>query len=223
MKKNLPFVIRIFGLRPHLSLSILTGIFTSLLLPESISDHNITRAIIGWNIGAGLYLVLAAIMMFGSSHEKMNARAESLDEGRILILVLVTLAVFFALGAIVAELPLVKELHGVPRYYHIALTTLTILTSWLFTHVMFALHYAHDYYRALSRGQHGGLNFPGVTKPDYDDFLYFACVIGTSAQTADVSFASKEMRRTGLAHCVLSFFFNTTLLALTVNIASGLL
>jgi uncharacterized membrane protein len=69
---------------------------------------------------------------------------------------------------------------------------------------------------------HGGLEFPGGQPPDYGDFLYFSCVIGTSGQTADVSFTSRKMRRTGTLHCILAFFFNTTLVALTINIASGL-
>jgi uncharacterized membrane protein len=87
---------------------------------------------------------------------------------------------------------------------------------------MFALHYAHDFYMTDQHGTHGGLEFPGEPAPDYADFLYFACIIGTSAQTADVSFTSRKMRRNGIVHCVLAFFFNTTLLALTINIASGL-
>jgi uncharacterized membrane protein len=73
------------------------------------------------------------------------------------------------------------------------------------------------------RGNPGGLDFPGTHSPDYADFLYFSCIIGTSGQTADISFCSRSMRRTGLVHCVLAYFFNTTLLALTINIASGLL
>jgi uncharacterized membrane protein len=89
--------------------------------------------------------------------------------------------------------------------------------------VTFALHYAHDFYVANAQGNPGGLEFPDLTTPDYSDFLYFACVTGTSGQTADVSFSSRTMRRTGLVHCVLAFFFNATLLALTINIASGLI
>jgi uncharacterized membrane protein len=85
------------------------------------------------------------------------------------------------------------------------------------------LHYAHDFYAARARGKPVGLTFPGTELPDYGDFLYFACIIGTSGQTADVSFTTSAMRRTGLLHCVLAFFFNTTLVALTINIASGLL
>lgn len=131
-------------------------------------------------------------------------------------------AAIVSLGAIVAELAVAKDIHGTLRYAHIGLAALTILSSWAFTQVMFALHYAHDYYVSEVRGNPGGLAFPGGHAPDYGDFLYFACVIGTSGQTADVSFTSRVMRRTGLVHCVLAFFFNTTLVALTINIASGL-
>ena len=152
----------------------------------------------------------------------MRHRALQQDDGRVVVLALVVLAAIMCIGAIVAELSVSKELHGLLRYTHIALAGLTILSSWAFTQVMFALHYAHDYYGAEVRGNPGGLDFPGGHAPDYGDFLYFACVIGTSAQTADVSFTTRAMRRTGLVHCVLAFFFNTTLLALTINIASGL-
>ena len=121
-----------------------------------------------------------------------------------------------------AELATAQDMAGAERSAHIGLAVLTIVSSWAFTQVMFALHYAHDYYSAVARGRAGGLAFPHENAPDYADFLYFAFIIGTSAQTADVSFTSRAMRRTGLVHCVLAFFFNTTLLALTINIASGL-
>ena len=162
-------------------------------------------------------------MMFWSTHERMRTRALQQDDGRIVILALVVAAAVISVCAIVAELAVVKDMQGVVRYAHIGLTILTLLSSWAFTQVMFALHYAHDYYSAVSRGHLGGLEFPGEHAPDYGDFLYFACVIGTSGQTADVSFSSRTMRRTGLVHCVLAFLFNTTLLALTINIASSLL
>ena len=71
--------------------------------------------------------------------------------------------------------------------------------------------------------KNGGLLFPNQKLPDYIDFLYFSCVIGTSGQTADVSFTSQSMRKVGLMHSVLAFFFNTSLVALMINIASGLI
>ncbi|WP_394788676.1 DUF1345 domain-containing protein [Rhodoferax sp.] len=216
------FLLRQIRARPRLSTSILVGIATGLLLSGWPGLQGVTRMVIGWNTFACLYLLLAVRMMLRADHEKMRSRARQQDEGRLLILAMVVLASLATLGAIIAELSVVKDMHGSARYAHIALTVLTIATSWSFTHVMFALHYAHDYYMNRAQNQPGGLDFPGTEHPDYGDFVYFACVIGTSGQTADVSFTSSAMRRTGLLHCVLAFFFNTTLVALTINIASGL-
>jgi len=209
--------------RPRLFACALIGCTTALVLPSSFALDALTSTIVGWNVGVCLYLILAAHMMFSSSHETMRRRAQLEDEGRIIILALVIMAAIMSLGAIVAELAAAKTLDDALRYAHMALAVLTIISSWAFTQVMFAVHYAHDYYATEARGKSGGLEFPGEPAPDYADFLYFSCVIGTSAQTADVSICSRAMRRTGLAHCVLAFFFNTTLLALTINIASGLL
>lgn len=214
--------LRIVRARPRLLASVALGVLTALWLPHALAQLAVTRAIIGWNVGALLYLALALRMMFWSTHERMRVRAVEHDEGSVMVLLLVVTAALMCIGAIVAELAVVKDLHGTLRYSHIALAALTIVSSWAFTQVMFALHYAHDYYLNVARGEPGGLEFPGGHAPDYGDFLYFACVIGTSGQTADVSFSGRRMRRTGLLHCVLAFFFNTTLVALTINIASGL-
>jgi uncharacterized membrane protein len=227
MSSNLPrrhlSLLRLFRSRPRLFLSGLVGILVTIALACSPDFRTATRLIIGWNTFALLYLASAGHMIFYSDHEKMRSRAQQQDEGRATILALVVLAAVATLGAIVAQLGMVKELQGWLRYTHIGLAALTIATSWAFTHVMFALHYAHDFYAVRARGKPVGLTFPGTELPDYGDFLYFACIIGTSGQTADVSFTTSAMRRTGLLHCVLAFFFNTTLVALTINIASGLL
>lgn len=217
-----PWLLRIVAARPRLFSCAAIGVATLLLLPESAAQQPITRMLVGWNVGVFLYLLLAAHMMFRSPHEEMRRRAQLEDEGRIIILTLVIAAAIMSLGAIVAELSVVRDMHGALRYGHIALTVLTIVSSWAFTQVMFALHYAHDYYASEQRGNPGGLLFPGGHAPDYGDFLYFSCVIGTSGQTADVNIDGRVMRRTALVHCVLAFFFNTTLLALSINIASGL-
>lgn len=218
-----PFWLRLLMARPRLISSVVLGLGTAYWLPMDLAQHVVTRSIVGWNVGALAYLLMALKMMFWSSHERMRVRALRHDEGNTVVLVLVVLAALMCLGAIVMELGVVKDLRGELRYAHMVLAGLTIATCWAFTQVMFALHYAHDFYARVIRGEQGGLEFPGGESPDYGDFLYFACVIGTSGQTADVSFTCRQMRRTGLVHCVLAFFFNTTLLALTINIASGLL
>lgn len=215
-------LLRTLRARPRLIGCGAFGLLVASLLPPQSTSHLVTRLIIGWDAGVCLYLLLALWMMFGSSHEKMRQRAQQEDEGKYWVLTLVVLSSIASLAAIGAQLAVVKGLHGAERYPHLALAGLTIVSSWAFTHIMFALHYAHDYYQAVARGHHGGVSFPGDEPPLYGDFLYFACIIGTSAQTADVSFSSRQMRGIGTLHCILAFFFNTTILALTINIAAGL-
>lgn len=210
--------------RPRLAVSALLGLGVALLWPWLAGEsREVTRWLIGWNAGAVGYLVMTAAMMVRSSHEDMRKRALTQDEGAAVILALVVLAALASLGAIVAELAVARHEAGLARALHIALAAATVLTSWAFTQVMFALHYAHEHYQSLHANEPPGLVFPDTRRPDYFDFLYVAVVIGTSAQTADVAFGSGEMRRVGLVHCVLAFFFNATLLALMVNVGAALL
>ena len=141
-----PWLLRLIAARPRLFSCAAIGVATLLLLPESAAQQPIARLLVGWNVGVFLYLLLAAHMMFWSPHERMRRRALQQDEGRMVILALVVAAALMSLGAIVAELAVVRDMRGALRYGHIALTVLTIVSSWAFTQVMFALHYAHDYY-----------------------------------------------------------------------------
>ena len=130
------------------------------------------------------------------------------------------IAVFIAIGS---QLVLVKDMTGLNKVGHIALTGMTVLTSWLFTNSLFAIHYAHDFYLSRELRKLDIMQFPGTPDPDYWDFLYCALVIGASGQTSDVTFADQRIRRVALLHCSFSFFFNTIVLAMTINIAAGLL
>jgi uncharacterized membrane protein len=207
--------------RPRLALSILSGVLLGLLLPAPLIPHVVTRTLIAWNIAALAYLALALHMMAGATHAHIRSRACSQDEGRYTVLLLVITSSVFALFAVAVELAAAKEAHGALKTGHAALAGLTVFSTWCVNQTMFALHYAHDYY--TSKGEHRGLCFPGTEQPDYFDFLYAAAIIGTSGQTADVSFDSAQSRRVGLAHSVLSFFFNTIVLAFTINLAAGMI
>lgn len=209
--------------RPRLLASALVGVLVVWALPQVLPTRDVTRWLIGWNAGAWTYLLLAGVMMARSSPERMRRRALTQDDGAAAILTLVVLAALAGLGAIVAELGVARDEQGLSRHLHIGLAALTVVSSWAFTQLMFALHYAHEFYLAQQRGQAGGLLFPDTNQPGYLDFVYAAAIIGTSAQTADVSFNSASMRRVGLVHSVLAFLFNTTLLALTVNVGSNLI
>ena len=208
-------------IRPRLFICAAAGLVVGYALPQSMVSDAVSRGLIGWNAGALLYIVLASLMMARSSVDDMNRRAQYQDDGRLTILTGVVIASIASLFAIVAELGLAKDLKGDAKILHIALAIATILSSWAFTQVMFAIHYAHEYYDNDSGERDGGIEFPGTADPDYMDFLYCACIIGTSGQTADVSFTSRSTRRVALVQSVLAFFFNTTLIALTINIAAS--
>ena len=213
---------RAVAVRPRLWFTLVLALAVGALLPVGWLPQALTRWLLAWNVGTLLYVALAAWMMLRSTQGHMRQRARLHDEGQRVILLLVALAALASLVAIAGQLSLARQLHGAAKAWHVALAGVTVLSSWAFIQVMFTLHYAHDYYAALGRQQRPGLKFPDDEPPDYGDFFYFAAVIGTSAQTADVSFVTKPMRRVGTLHCVLAFFFNTTVLALLINIGASL-
>jgi len=193
-----------------------------MVVPAQWIAQPVTRALIAWNGGALLYLVLAFTMMARSSINHMRSRARLQDEGAGVVLVLVIWLSLVTLFAITAELSTAKNFTGPVKTGHVVLAGVTILTAWLVMQIMFALHYANQYYLAQADDRRG-LDFPGKDPPDYFDFFYASATIGTSGQTADISFNTRSLRRVGLVHSILAFFFNTFLLALAINIAANLM
>jgi len=214
---------RVVRARPRLFIATSVGLVVAAFLPDAVTSHWVTRWLVGWNAGTVLYVVMAAVMMIRSSVRHMRQRAELQDDGQVVVLSLVCLTTIASLAAIGGELAVAKDLGGVVKVAHIALAGFTVLSSWAFIQTMFALHYAHEYYAHRAVGESAGLNFPGSQAPGYGDFFYFSTVIGTSGQTADVAFSTKAMRRIGTMHCILAFFYNTTVLALLINIGASLL
>jgi len=154
-------------------------------------------------------------MMTRCDHAHIRRNAVLQDDGRFLILLVTALGAFASIAAIVSEL---GSQRGAPQ---LALATVTIALSWAAVHTAFALHYAHDYYRGAKPG---GLQFPSGYEhdhADYWDFVYFSFVIGMTAQVSDVGITDRTIRRTATAHGIISFIFNTALVALMVNIAAS--
>jgi uncharacterized membrane protein len=216
-------ILRQIHARPRLAIATAVAVAVGTLLPEEIAAHPVTRWLLAWNCATVLYVLLAAVMMIRSTSHQMRRRAQLQDDGQIAILALTALAAIASLAAIAGQLAVVKDMHGYLKGAHIALAGITVLSSWAFIQVMFALHYAHQYYAAVCHGRPAVLSFPGGEDPDYGEFFYFAAVIGTSGQTADVAFVSKPLRRIGSLHCILAYLFNTTVLALLINIGAGIL
>ena len=203
--------------QPRLVTSIVVGCLLWFVLPGRPS----TRALMAWDCATGLYLVLALTMMAGSNIDGIRDRAASQDEGQMVILGLTTTTALVSLVGVMVELSRAKLLKTHDGWEHIALAAITVFLSWSFLHTMFAVHYAHEYYTPDDDGSAEGLEFPGHEPPDYLDFMYFSFVIGTACATADVNVTAKRLRRLTMLHCIVAFFFNTTILALTVNIGAG--
>ena len=205
--------------QPRFFTAALVGVLLWFFLPHDWRRS--TRLLVAWDCATGLYLTLAAVMMARSSIDRIRDRAALQDEGQLLILVLTAIAALISLGGTMAEMAAAKSLKGDGGGQHIALAVLTVLLSWMFAHTIFAIHYAHEYFAGSEGDLAEGLEFPGHEPPDYWDFVYYSFVIGTATATADVNVTSKNMRRITTLHCVFAFFFNTTILALTVNVGAG--
>jgi uncharacterized membrane protein len=212
---RLPRAVRIVYARPRTFVSVAIGLLAFFLLPSTL--RLVTRLLIGWDIFIAFYLALAYAMMLRSGVTHIRRNAVMQDDGRFLILMVTALGAFASIAAIVFELGAAHR--GGPQ---LTLATITIALSWAMVHTTFALHYAHDYYRGAKPG---GLAFPGADQsgeePDYWDFVYFSFVVGMTAQVSDVGITNKTIRRTATAHGIISFIFNTALLALMVNIAAS--
>jgi uncharacterized membrane protein len=212
--KKMPVPLRVVYARPRTFIAMAIGVIAFFLLPGSLRP--VTRLLVGWDVFVSLYLVLVFTMVLrsGIAHIRRNAMLQ--DDGRFLILLVTAFGAFASIAAILFELGASNR--SAPG---LALATITIALSWAAVHTVFSLHYAHEYYRG---SKPGGLQFPnGDThdEADYWDFVYFSFVIGMTAQVSDVGITDKIIRRTATVHGIISFVFNTALVALMVNIAAS--
>ena len=213
--------------RPRILICALLGVAIYLALPAQMRVA--TRGLVAWNIATVAFIALVGWMMLRSNLQSIASHASLEDENQWVLLLVGIIAACAAMAAIVAELGVVKDMTGLRKGEHIALTAATILSAWVFIHLLFALHYAHEYYAPTRTKDdppetpRAGLKFPAHSQPSYGDFAYFSFVIGCACATADVETISRPMRNVALVHGVVSFFFNTIILALTINIGAGLI
>lgn len=207
--------------RPYLMAAIAVGVALYFASAPWLS-RPVTRALIGWDGGIVVFLALTLLfMMRGADLARIKQRAIAHDEGGRFILVLTILAAIASVGALVAELSIAKGTPGAE--WRIVLAAGTVVLSWTFVQIVFAMHYAHVYYLEEAEGlPKGGLEFGECGEPDYWDFVHFALVLGATSQTADITFSTKEMRRIGTLHTLVAFGFNTAILATMINLAAAL-
>jgi uncharacterized membrane protein len=183
-----------------------------------------TRLVLAWDIGVLVYLLSAGQLFVTEPADRMPAAAEAQQEGEWTIFALTLAVVIVSFVAVSGEFAAIKSTTQAARGWAVALVAITLLLSWLMTHVTFAFRYAHEFYARDAGGPDvdRGLDFPGEKEPDYLDFLYFALVLGMTFQVSDVQITSRKLRRVATLHGLLSFLFNTVIVAFTVNIAAGL-
>jgi uncharacterized membrane protein len=209
--------------RPRLFVGLIAGILTAFAMPAEVG--RVTRAVVAWDTGVVVYLVLSAWLFGAERISRMADDAARQQEGEWTIFALTIAAVVFSFVAIFGEFAMLHDAKAEEKALRITLVAVTLFASWLMTHTTFAFRYAHEYYSRDRGAQEvdGGLDFPGEKRPDYLDFVYFSLVLGMTFQVSDVQITARKFRRLAAMHGLLSFLFNTIIVALTVNIAAGLL
>ncbi len=213
--------------RPKLYIAIAVAAVTLWLAPDSLPKS--ARAVMAWDAGAIVYVALALWIFASHDSDDIRKLAAAEDETRFTFFVIVIVAALLSFWSVVGLIGEARAVEGMVKGGFLALSGVAILSSWLVLQIVFTLHYAHDYYRggadddgsANEKGK--GIEFPGGGEPDYWDFFYFTTSIGAASQTSDVTISSRAVRRLVTLQAILSFVFNTAVVALAINLAASLL
>jgi uncharacterized membrane protein len=214
--------------RPRLAAGVLSGALLYILLLFISSMSGRLRFVLSWD--AGVLVAMALLMgLRRALPDTMKRIAAQQDAGKWTVLFLTLAAASASLVAVAVEVPLIRNAGEFEKIVRINLIIATIVLSWAFIHTIFALHYAHDYYSSASGGATGaeatnkGLAFPGEAMPTYMDFVYFSFTIGMTFQVSDVQITDPALRGLALTQGIISFFYATGILALTINMVAGLI
>lgn len=204
---------------PRISIALLLGVLAGLGWVGAPLEK---RVVLGCAVGATAYVVAVLAMMLRVQDGDMLKNARRQDVAPLSILAIAIVTATLGVFAIVVDLAGLGGLKGWDKALQVALALWSVAAGWAATHIAFALHYAHEFYRRGADGKHGGVEFPGDAHPDYWDFLYFAFTIGVAAATADCNITSRAIRRVATVQGVVAFFYNLAILGLFVNVAAGL-
>ena len=208
----------------HLAASAALGLLIYFALPHALGIA--VRGTLGWDAAILTFFVLLAYALGKAAPERIRTRARAQDTSHTVILVLVVVAAAASLAAVVTLLGKPDHENALRLALRAVLAGSVVACSWTLIHATFAIHYAHRFYgnRPAAGQKTGGLLFPdGSAEPDFWDFVYFALVLGMTFQVSDVQITARKFRRLAMVHGLLSFLFNTIILALTVNLAAAVL
>jgi uncharacterized membrane protein len=210
-------------LHPRLLFGVFIGILSFWLL-RTLGASLHTAALAGWNLGAVTYLAAIWRLYLTTNEEDVRARAARHDEPTLVILGLAGGAILASIAGVYSALHAARGSHGAAHNLPLALSAFTLASSWFVVQSLFIGHYAHRHFQAVqARGEKAGFFFPGDPPGSYLDFAYLAICVGATAQVSDPCVQSRPLRNLVTAHALGSFFYNTAVLALGVNILSNLL
>jgi uncharacterized membrane protein len=210
---------KLFREHPRLWIAASTGMVIFFCLPGDWSV--LSRILIGWNTGVGLFLVLIYFWMSRLTAQRICSQYIEEDPTAPVILGVVTVAALLSLVAIVQPLLAIRQETGIARIAHFALAAVTLANSWTLVPTMFTMHYADMFYSAAENER--PLHFPDTPMPVFWDFAYFSFTIAAACQTADVSTTRASIRKAVVAHSVISFLFNASILGFAINVTAGLI
>ncbi|HEY6482212.1 MAG TPA: DUF1345 domain-containing protein [Steroidobacteraceae bacterium] len=200
-------------------LAVLGGSVIFLIIPPHWLV--LSRVLIAWNATVLLLVPVTHLRMSRLDAGQMRNRYEGEDPTALVILLVTVVAALLSIIAIVAFLSTLKHAGAGERVGHLLLATLTIVDSWLLVATMFTLHYADMYYSAAP--DKPPLCFPRTPEPLFWDFAYFSFTIAVACQTADVATTQVGIRRAVIAHSIVSFVFNVSIVGFAINVSAGLL
>ena len=195
------------------------GVFLLLLAgaaPAAVQFGPVTGFLLGFDLAALIFLI-TLVPLFRHDEKRIREHARTNDANRTLLLVLTGIVSATVLLAVAVEL----SQRGRPTLFEGALIIATLSLAWLFSNIVYTLHYAYLYYGEVEGDDRGGLSIPSVKAPDYWDFAYFAFTLGMTFQTSDIEIKGRAIRRVALFHCLAAFVFNLGVIAFTINVLGG--
>lgn len=206
-----------------LIISIVTGALVFLLIPFHTAAL-LPHVILSWDIFCVLMLLFSWFTFYMTPPRKIREQARLQDDTRAVIFFIVLVATCISLLAVVMIL-VSKAATATEKALEMPIAISCMFLSWALVHTIFTIRYAHMYYadhETIKDNPAGGLDFPGEPHPDFVDFAYFSFTLGMTFQVSDVGISSRRIRRLALWHGLLSFGYNATIIALTVNVIAGL-
>ena len=210
---------KVLTYHPRFWISVAAGITVYCCLPGQWSV--LSRVLVGWNCGVDLFLILIFVWMSRLTAAQICSRYIEEDESAPIILAAVIVAALLSLVAIVQPLANLKQASGADRIAHFSLAACTLINSWVLVPTMFTTHYADRFYSVGENDR--PLHFPQTPMPVFWDFAYFSFTIAAACQTADVSTTQASIRKVVIAHTIISFLFNASILGFAINVTAGLI